>query len=56
MQSLDIPAHEDKFMLNFFKRLSRSRAAYRAASYAIAIVLVACPHAAVGMRAAQIFA
>ena len=43
-------------MLNVFKKLSRSQAAYRAACYAIAIVLVSGAHAAIGLRAAQIFA
>lgn len=43
-------------MLNLFRKLGRSRATYRAVSFALAIALVACVHAAIGVRAAQIFA
>jgi hypothetical protein len=41
-------------MLRLFKNLSRDRAAYRA--YGLAIVLVAGAHAAIAVRAAQMFA
>lgn len=43
-------------MLHLLKKLSRSRAAYRATSYALAVILVAGAHAAIAARAAQIFA
>ena len=43
-------------MLRLFNKRSRDRAAYRAASYGLAIVLVASAHAAIASRAAQMFA
>lgn len=43
-------------MLKLIEKLSRSRAAYRAGSYTLAIALVMSAHAAIGMRAAQMLA
>ncbi|MGH6949661.1 MAG: hypothetical protein ACREH4_02220 [Vitreimonas sp.] len=43
-------------MLRLLPTMTRSRAAYRAASYALAIALVAGAHAAIGAQAARIFA